>query len=230
MDQHVKVELLDPKWREQRKRVLDKNRETNLVENANIVMGSLKRLAEYRTDIFGGDELEVDKRYDLQMRDEKMRAAQKEKDVWDGHTATIGSVAMKNNNAEEQIAHLQSLLAAQQHIIGPKVPENSQMHLLPPKPGVPILQPSSSSSFSEGFQPTVYQPQTAYQESTSAPMPWNTISQMPIPPPQQITPAAPFPSNQDEVDQSYSTKRLRVEDPPPLPGMLLESEFLQVHK
>ncbi|KAJ3127323.1 SF3a splicing factor complex subunit [Nowakowskiella sp. JEL0407] len=217
MDQHVKVELLDPRWREQKKRALDKNRDTNLVDNANVVMASLKRLAEYRTDIFGGDELEVDRK----MREEKARAAQKEMDVWDGHTASITSVTLKAQpTVQEQIAHIQKTLEAQNHIIGPRIPDFPNSSSLPPKPDLSIPAP--------GVQPIPVYPDAFEQFKTP---------QIPLQPPIQpvwdtlaVQPKLPEMTDVEyKEEESQQIKRPRIEEMPPLPGMIPESEFLQMY-
>ena len=99
MGEHVRIELLDPRWKEQK----DKARERNLGSNldSNLVSTNLKLLAKTRPDIFvGGDELEVEK---------TLKEQEKGKVIWDGHTASIGTVTQKlgqSGNREEQLAEL----------------------------------------------------------------------------------------------------------------------------
>lgn len=60
MPNHIRIELLDPKWKEQKEREISKKRESNLViDQGSQIASSLKRLSEFRPDIFGGDEIEA---------------------------------------------------------------------------------------------------------------------------------------------------------------------------
>lgn len=61
MAEHVRIELLDPKWKEQKAKTLEKSKETNLADNLT-VFENLKQLAQARPDIFGGDELNLHNR------------------------------------------------------------------------------------------------------------------------------------------------------------------------
>lgn len=61
ISQHVRIELLDPKWREQKAKILERNKDSNLADSGAAITANLKKLAVYRTDIFGGDDLSVKK-------------------------------------------------------------------------------------------------------------------------------------------------------------------------
>ena len=52
MSEHLRVQLLDPRWREQQKRFEEKNRDTGIAAGASIA-DSLKNFAQQRSDIFG---------------------------------------------------------------------------------------------------------------------------------------------------------------------------------
>jgi splicing factor 3A subunit 1 len=52
MEEHMRVQLLDPKWREEQKRFADKQRETGFAEGGSIA-DSLRMFAKKRGDIFG---------------------------------------------------------------------------------------------------------------------------------------------------------------------------------
>lgn len=52
IDEHIRIELLDPKWRTQRLAMMSKNRESNLVETGTDVSRNLEALAKHRSDIF----------------------------------------------------------------------------------------------------------------------------------------------------------------------------------
>jgi splicing factor 3A subunit 1 len=52
MPEHMRIQLLDPKWAEERKKFQDKQKETNLV-GGDVVASNLERFAEARGDPFG---------------------------------------------------------------------------------------------------------------------------------------------------------------------------------
>lgn len=52
MEEHMRVQLLDPKWREEQKRFAEKQKETGYAEGSSIA-DSLKQFAKKRGDIFG---------------------------------------------------------------------------------------------------------------------------------------------------------------------------------
>jgi len=62
MDEHVRIELLDPKWREQKKISEAKKKDSNLLLTGIDVAANLNKLSGYRTDIFGSEEVEIGKK------------------------------------------------------------------------------------------------------------------------------------------------------------------------
>ena len=52
ISEHLRVQLLDPRWREQQKRFEEKNKDTGIAAGASIA-DSLKNFAQQRSDIFG---------------------------------------------------------------------------------------------------------------------------------------------------------------------------------
>lgn len=52
IEEHIRIELLDPKWRTQRLAMMAKNKESNLVETGTDVSRNLEALARHRQDIF----------------------------------------------------------------------------------------------------------------------------------------------------------------------------------
>ncbi|KAJ3181094.1 hypothetical protein HDU85_003799 [Gaertneriomyces sp. JEL0708] len=122
MAEHVRIELLDPKWKEQREKFREKQRDSNL--DNSIVAANLKQLARTRPDIFGGDEFSVDQA----IKEQKQKEAERAKLIWDGHSASITTVTQKlgqSTNWEEQLAQLRKEAEEQEKqrdSIGPKVP------------------------------------------------------------------------------------------------------------
>lgn len=70
-DEHIKIELLDPRWREQREKEAARQNTTNL--STADVARNLKRLASQRTDVFEGTG--AGEEVDQEERDRRKRAA-----------------------------------------------------------------------------------------------------------------------------------------------------------
>lgn len=82
MANHVKIELLDPKWREQRAKASEKhNKYASNIDNST-VSDNLKKLAARRTDIFGGE-------------DQKVVIERRETVIWDGTKESIKNATEK---------------------------------------------------------------------------------------------------------------------------------------
>lgn len=80
IEEHVRIELLDPKWSQQKKTFENLHRESNLTKGTQII-DSLNQFAEYRTDIFTGDEELFRQKIEM----DKERQKQESKHTWDGH-------------------------------------------------------------------------------------------------------------------------------------------------
>lgn len=126
MAEHMKISLLDPRWREQRDRVLQEKKEQEQVFAEGMSIGSsLKQLAERRTDIFGaGDEETV---IGKKIGEEDIRKP--EKVTWDGHTASMAAtsrLAQQGVTLEQQIEAIHKSKgltpSEERERIGPKVP------------------------------------------------------------------------------------------------------------
>jgi len=105
LQEHMRIELLDPRWKEQRD-VLEarKAQASELQRGANVV-SSLRNLARTRVDIFGAEADE--ERRKQEEEEERERRKEREKVVWDGHTASKANTLDKfstNVNFDEQIA------------------------------------------------------------------------------------------------------------------------------
>lgn len=120
MAEHVRVELLDPRYREKREALQAKERESNLVQG-DLVAENLKKMSNFRSDIFGsGRAGEATLSQKLEFEAEKQKQAAKSKVIWDG---TVGSVPLAQAKMQS-IAEQQKAKPAQ-----------------PPPPPVPITGP-----------------------------------------------------------------------------------------
>eukprot|EP00956_Cyclotella_meneghiniana_P001675 scaffold1823_cov38-Cyclotella_meneghiniana.AAC.6 len=60
MPEHMRIQLLDPKWAEEKKRFAEKQRETNYVASGEDISANIQRLAAARGDLFGMSQAEMD--------------------------------------------------------------------------------------------------------------------------------------------------------------------------
>lgn len=105
LDEHMRIELLDPKWKTQRDILEGRKAQASELQGGANVVSSLKNLARNRVDIFGGEKDE--ERRKRQEEEEREKRKEKEKVVWDGHTASKENTLNKyqtNVNFDEQIA------------------------------------------------------------------------------------------------------------------------------
>jgi splicing factor 3A subunit 1 len=169
LQEHMRIELLDPKWKEQRD-VLEarKAQASELQRGANVVT-SLKNLARTRVDIFGAEADE--ERRKKEEEEERVSRREREKVVWDGHTASKANTLDKfstNVNFDEQIAaiHRAKGLGPQDANaigpgIGPVAAPPPPLATLPPAPAslpappqsVAVSGAYSAATVSSGPQP-----------------------------------------------------------------------------
>ncbi|EIW85252.1 hypothetical protein CONPUDRAFT_117951 [Coniophora puteana RWD-64-598 SS2] len=144
LDEHMRIELLDPKWKSQRDALEARRVQASELLRGADVVSSLKNLARTRVDIFGAEADE--ERRKKEEEEERNRRREREKVVWDGHTASKVSTMDKystNVNFDEQIAaiHRSKGLGPQEiNAIGPGIGPASA-----PPPAVNSLPPAPSS-------------------------------------------------------------------------------------
>ena len=140
--QHLKINMLDPRWLEDRDRQLaEKSNQENVFATGDSVKSTLKKMAERRTDIFGaGDEETI---IGKKIGEEEKR---EEKVTWDGHTASMEAAtraARANISINEQIHQIhkvKGLLPDQEkEKIGPQPQSSNEPPPPPPKPAPPPL-------------------------------------------------------------------------------------------
>lgn len=132
MSEHIRISLIDPKYKEQKERMFAKIRETTLAHDDEISR-NIVGLARTRPDIFGTTEEEVSNAVKAEI--EKKKDEQPKQVIWDGHTGSIGRTASQ---------------ALSQGGVGEDYNEagNSDMRNLPgpaalpqPRPGIPSVRP-----------------------------------------------------------------------------------------
>ncbi|CAE5957491.1 unnamed protein product [Arabidopsis arenosa] len=132
MSEHMRISLIDPKFKEQKDRMFAKIRETTLAQDDEIAK-NIVGLARLRPDIFGTTEEEVSNAVKAEI--EKKKDEQPKQVIWDGHTGSIGRTAnqalTQNANGEEQG---DGVYGDPNSFPGPAA-------LPPSRPGVPIVRP-----------------------------------------------------------------------------------------
>ncbi|XP_051152956.1 probable splicing factor 3A subunit 1 [Andrographis paniculata] len=128
MSEHMRISLIDPKYKEQKDRMFAKIRETTLAVDDEISR-NIVGLARTRPDIFGTTEEEVSNAVKAEI--EKKKDEQPKQVIWDGHTGSIGRTASQamsqsqefNDSSNNEVGNLP----------GPAPP--------PPQPGIPAVRP-----------------------------------------------------------------------------------------
>ncbi|GMQ00167.1 hypothetical protein CsSME_00047371 [Camellia sinensis var. sinensis] len=187
MSEHMRISLIDPKYKEQKERMFAKIRETTLAQDDEISR-NIVGLARTRPDIFGTTEEEVSNAVKAEI--EKKKDEQPKQVIWDGHTGSIGRTASQamsqNANGEDQndTANNDS-----RNLPGPAAPP-------PPKPGVPLVRPLPPPPGLALNLPRLPPNAVQYSTPTSSGMlapppprpPVNMIPSVRPPPPMQLMP------------------------------------------
>ncbi|XP_010932274.1 probable splicing factor 3A subunit 1 [Elaeis guineensis] len=132
MAEHMRISLIDPKYKEQKERMMAKIRETTLAADDEISR-NIVGLARTRPDIFGTTEEEVSNAVKAEIA--KKKDEQPKQVIWDGHSSSIGRTAtqaLSQSLSGEEQADANNT-DAERTLPGPAPP--------PPKPGVPSVRP-----------------------------------------------------------------------------------------
>ncbi|KAF9050687.1 hypothetical protein BDZ89DRAFT_940258 [Hymenopellis radicata] len=175
LQEHMRIELLNPKWKEQRDALERRKAQASELQRGANVVSSLKNLARTRVDIFGAEADE--ERRKREEEEERERRKEREKGVWDGHTASKANTLDKystNVNFDEQIAaiHRAKGLGPQDaNAIGPGIGPAAvpaPLTTLPPAPASLPAPPraaasASNPSYNAATVSSGPQPASAYQ-------------------------------------------------------------------
>ncbi|XP_031285580.1 probable splicing factor 3A subunit 1 [Pistacia vera] len=200
MSEHMRISLIDPKYKEQKERMFAKIRETTLAQDDEISR-NIVGLARTRPDIFGTTEEEVSNAVKAEI--EKKKDEQPKQVIWDGHTGSIGRTAnqalSQNMNGDDQNDAANSDF---RNLPGPAAP--------PPRPGLPSLRPlpppaGLALNLPRGPPNTIhYPPPTSGGMPVPQPRPYSMQVMPSMRPP---TPSMPMTGQQ----------HVMVSRPPPLP-------------
>ena len=215
MSEHMRVQLMDPRWRIEQKRFQDKQRETGYAEGGSIA-DSLKQFAKKRGDIFGGRDASG------QGGEEKKAA---ESVQWDGHMASIPQMQQLKNEMAARAPQVAVTAASVLPAIGPTIPglgpQAPRIVTLPPPMTLPVPTPPPAPLMSMPAMPmSLPLPMPAPMPmpmSMPAPvliaLPSYPVAPLPMQPPYMpypVAPSAPVPAPVP-VPAQY-------EAPPPMPA------------
>jgi len=200
--QHLRINMLDPRWLEDRDRQLaEKSKEENVFATGDSIRSSLKYLAERRTDIFGAGDEETG--IGKKIGEEEKR---EEKVTWDGHTGSMEAAtraARANISINEQIHQIhkvKGLLPDQEkEKIGPQQNKSSDRTNPPGEPSRPniVVPPQKPQPPPPPKpQPPPPPPKSMPQSTPAPPPPKSAPAPAPPPPMQQQQPPAPPPRPQ----------------------------------
>ncbi|KAG0468981.1 hypothetical protein HPP92_018309 [Vanilla planifolia] len=212
MAEHMRISLIDPKYKEQKERMMAKIRETTLAADDEISR-NIVGLARTRPDIFGTTEEEVSNAVKAEI--EKKKDEQPKQVIWDGHTGSIGRTAnqalSQNATNEEQPDSSNNDGRTLPGPTPPPKPGAPSIRPLPPPPGLALNLPR--------FPPNI----PANTAALVAPPPPRTgvvplMPSRPPPPPMTISSSQqPLMMNRPPVLQPISVNPPNIPVPPP-PG------------
>ncbi|KAG7167454.1 splicing factor 3A subunit 1-like [Homarus americanus] len=201
--QHLRINMLDPRWLEDRDRQLaERSNQDTVFATGDSIRSSLKQLAERRTDIFGaGDEETI---IGKKIGEEEKR---EEKVTWDGHTGSMEAAtraARANISINEQIHQI--------HKVKGLLPDQEK-EKIGPQPKLPSSSaPPSNISHSRPAPPPPKPQQPPAKPQPPPPPPKSIPQPAPAPPPPK--PSVVNPS------QSMMTVNIGGPLPPPMAPMV----------
>lgn len=198
MSEHMRISMLDPRWLEQRQKEKREREEKEEVLASGVsIEQNLKRLAEYRSDMFGSGAEEV-----VIGRKVGDDAAVDEGSVWDGHSSSMDKTskrAMTGISLEDQIKAIhasQGLVDSgggggdESSKIGPAIPKASVVITSAPTSLRPLVGAPIQHQLQLQQQPIpgqiIQAPQPAGAVSNYKLMSMQQQQQPPKPPPQPV--------------------------------------------
>lgn len=159
MNEHMKVNLLDPKWREYQDKFENRQKETNMAE-AGSMEKNLRRLAGARPDVFGGERDEADRRME-----ERKRRKENEVVAWDGNMLNADNVkaAAASMAQSHHSSSIPSIYTSTPQIPSLPLPPGSFRPSPPPVMAPPSLAPPPPTLGAPVAQ-TAFQPDAKRQK------------------------------------------------------------------
>lgn len=235
MSEHMRIQLLDPKWREEQKRLAERSDTGISLAAGDQIAHSLSAFARQRNDIFGSAEDEQ-----AALLDESRIATNKPDDehgriIWDGHGSSINRVQAKVLgilSEQEKGANAPDKSIA--GVAAPTVPGyEPPLQGAPPGLGAgvafkPSDQPSKQPDFPPPPPPPPPQPpqqvvQAPPNSNAAPPMQQHQPQEWPLPPSQQqhplhVAPMFGAPPQQHPITTPLPPKTGYPMPPPPVSG------------
>eukprot|EP00250_Pteridium_aquilinum_P001080 c11289_g1_i2 orf=236-2677(-) len=194
MAEHMRISLIDPKYKEQKERMIAKLRETTLATDDEISR-NIVGLARTRPDIFGTTEEEVSNAVKAEIEKKKEEPKQV---IWDGHTGSISRTAnqamAQTMSSDEQAAMAGGVGGP---LPGPMAPPKlapPPVRPLPPPPGLALNMPrppqtsgQSSAMAPPPSMPPLPRPAILPTPPLRPPLPVPMVNRPPPPPPMAVT-------------------------------------------
>ncbi|XP_071528382.1 splicing factor 3A subunit 1 [Panulirus ornatus] len=202
--QHLRINMLDPRWLEDRDRQLaERSNQESVFATGESIRSSLKQLAERRTDIFGaGDEETI---IGKKIGEEEKR---EEKVTWDGHTGSMEAAtraARANISINEQIHQI--------HKVKGLLPDQEKEKIGPqPKLPASSAPPTTTNNTRPAPSPPKPQQPPAKPQPPPPPPPKSVPQPAPAPPPPKPSVVTP--------SQSMMTVNIGGPLPPPMAPMV----------
>ncbi|KAK4348061.1 hypothetical protein RND71_034400 [Anisodus tanguticus] len=210
MSEHMRISLIDPKYKEQKDRMFAKIKETTLAHDDEISR-NIVGLARTRPDIFGTTEEEVSNAVKAEI-EKKMEGPKQV--IWDGHTGSIGRTAnqaMSQNNADDQ----NDATNDARNLPGPQAPP-------PPRPGLPSVRPLPPPP---GLALNIPRPPNTVQYSTPTSA---GVAALPPPRPPMVNMIPQVRPPPPPMPQMPGQQNLMVNRPPMPPSMSMNSHSLPI--
>ncbi|KAG8389376.1 hypothetical protein BUALT_Bualt02G0222800 [Buddleja alternifolia] len=213
MSEHMRISLIDPKYKEQKDRMFAKIKETTLAADDEISR-NIVGLARTRPDIFGTTEEEVSNAVKAEI--EKKKDEQPKQVIWDGHTGSIGRTASQAMSQSSEDIN-DGMDNDGRSLPGPAPPPRPGMpslRPLPPPPGMVlnIPRPPTTVQYSNPISGGVMAPPPPRPPSV------NMITPLrPPPPPMQMMHGQPLMGNRPPMPPSMPLNSPNIPVPPP-PG------------
>ncbi|KAJ3275958.1 splicing factor 3a, subunit 1 [Terramyces sp. JEL0728] len=141
MAEHVRLELLDPKWKNEKAAFEEKIRDGGNIVSGDIVAKNLKNMASMRTDIFGRSAGEIDVGQKVAFEKEKGKEAAKTKVIWDGRQGSVPAATAKAQLLSGESKKQPPPPPIAGPIIPPQVKGAPFLPVFPPPFGMPIPTP-----------------------------------------------------------------------------------------
>uniref|UniRef100_A0A2P2MQK5 Uncharacterized protein MANES_04G066600 n=1 Tax=Rhizophora mucronata TaxID=61149 RepID=A0A2P2MQK5_RHIMU len=208
MSEHMRISLIDPKYREQKEKMFAKIRETTLAGDDEISK-NIVGLARTRPDIFGTTEEEVSNavKAEIEKKDEQPKQV-----IWDGHTGSIGRTAnqamTQNVNGEDlNEAAINDMRNLPGPASPPPHPAMPSIRPLPPPPGLALNLPRVPPNAVQYSAPT---------NAFSVPPP-RPLGMPMIPSIRPLPPAMPMASVQQPIMMNQPQSMASSVNPPSIP-------------